>query len=153
MTYIWRHTIVAFVGITLASCGSKTCDNSSDNAKSVPSVAVVAPKVSTAAVMKAPNDSAACSGETQSEMSDCAAKEYQRADEVLTRVWKSIHHSQKLLDAQRKWIAFKESDCDAVGEDYEGGSMQGMVIAQCLTKHTLARVDDLKEIARFQDVQ
>ena len=45
--------------------------------------------------------------------------------------------------AQTAWEAFHQSDCDAVGVDWQGGSMQGPVFSQCVYEHTLRRAQAL----------
>ena len=58
-----------------------------------------------------------------------------------TREWKA-----KLLNAQRAWVTFKEEDCrEAVAYKWLGGSGANAAIGACLSAHTSARTDDLRE--------
>lgn len=94
---------------------------------------------------------AACPGQTQLEMNDCAQAEYIRADAQLNAVWDQaksamdgLGHGDVLLDAQRKWLAFRDAACAAEVSPYEGGSIQPLIAYTCLTRLTLARSQDLE---------
>ncbi|MBV2361698.1 DUF1311 domain-containing protein [Thalassococcus sp. CAU 1522] len=93
---------------------------------------------------------AACPGDTQIEMNTCAAEEYRRADAALNAAWKPAKAfadgagiGAKLLDAQRKWIAFRDAACLAEAGLYEGGSIRPLVLNSCLTRLTRQRTEDL----------
>jgi uncharacterized protein YecT (DUF1311 family) len=95
---------------------------------------------------------AACPGQTQLEMNDCAAAEYQASDAALNAAWGSakafmdgIGQGAVLLDAQRKWIAFRDAACAAEAAPYAGGSIQPLVYYSCATRLTRARTQDLGE--------
>lgn len=89
---------------------------------------------------------------TQFEMNQCVAHSFNVADRELNEVWQKIKTNyssgktyEKLLDAQRKWIAFRDADCDgAVGALWEGGSAAPMAIIGCKATLTKARVKALK---------
>ena len=96
---------------------------------------------------------AACPGQTQVELNACAAQEYQQADAVLNAAWgpaKSVADSagmgEVLLDAQRKWLAFRDAACSAEAGLFQGGSIQPLVWYSCLTRLTVARTEDLYNI-------
>ncbi len=93
---------------------------------------------------------AACPGVTQMEMNNCAATEYQTTDAALNAAWgpaksfmDGIGQGAVLLDAQRKWIAFRDAACTAEAAPYEGGSIQPLVYYSCATRLTRARTQDL----------
>lgn len=93
---------------------------------------------------------AACPGQTQSEMNDCAAADYQRADAALNAAWgpaKSYAESAgigaQLLDAQRKWIAFRDAACLAEADLFAGGLIRPLMWFTCLTRLTQRRTEDL----------
>ena len=93
---------------------------------------------------------AACPGQTQLEMNTCAAADYQRADAALNAAWgpaKSFADGAgtggQLLDAQRKWIAFRDAACLAEADLYRGGSIRPLVWHSCLTRLTQRRTEDL----------
>lgn len=98
---------------------------------------------------------AACPGQTQMELNQCAAAEYQRADAMLNAAWgptksfmDDIGHGGLLLDAQRKWLAFRDAACAAETAPFAGGSIQPMIWFSCMTRLTQARTQDLYELRR-----
>lgn len=113
-----------------------------------------------------------CEGrlDTQSQMNECAGFEYQQADAHLNRVYtKAIQYlkddldkAQKggdrdqvkydetavatLRDAERAWLSYRDLQCKAARQLYEGGSMSPMIHSQCLTTLTEHRIADLKSV-------
>ena len=94
---------------------------------------------------------AACPGQTQMEMNDCAVADYQRADAQLNEAWGNAivfmdraGHGEILLDAQRKWVAFRDAACAAEAAPYTGGSIQPLIYYSCATRLTTARTQDLE---------
>lgn len=92
---------------------------------------------------------------TQSDMNYCAMRSYKDADDELNRVWRSIRNgfatkrqAQALVDVQRKWLTYRDAECDYEAGRYEGGSMQPLVRYSCLEDLTRARtkllLDDLE---------
>lgn len=107
----------------------------------------------TAFLLSAGGAVAACPGVTQLEMNDCAAAEYQRFDAELNAVWPiaktfadSVGAGGQLLDAQRKWIAYRDAACGAEIAAYAGGSIQPLIWYSCLTRHTRNRSFDLRRM-------
>ncbi len=110
-------------------------------------------------------DSSCAGAETTVDMRACLDKAYERADAELNVVWKKVTASiavadtmpakerntwkEELLASQRAWITFKESDCDALGFEWWGGTGASCAILNCLLAHTTARTKDLK--ARYID--
>ncbi|TDX28562.1 MULTISPECIES: lysozyme inhibitor LprI family protein [Rhodovulum] len=96
---------------------------------------------------------AACPGNTQIEMNDCAASAYRNADAQLNAVWPAARAAAAswggdgmLLDAQRKWIAFRDAACAVEAAQYQGGSIQPLVHAECLRRLTERRTADLRGV-------
>ena len=94
---------------------------------------------------------AGCPGQTQLEMNDCAKAEFTRADADMNATWDvakatmdGLGYGDVLLDAQRKWLAFRDAACAAEISPYEGGSIQPLVAYTCLTRLTRARSQDLE---------
>jgi len=103
-------------------------------------------------------------------MNDCAAFEYKRADEHLNEVYRKAtqymtddlaraqqHGDQRqikyeetaiarLKEAERAWLSYRDIQCKAAGQQYEGGSMSPMIYSQCLTTLTEHRTADLKSV-------
>jgi uncharacterized protein YecT (DUF1311 family) len=107
---------------------------------------------------------------TQRQMNDCAAFEYKQADEHLNKVYgkalqymtgdlaqaqkqgdqKQIKYEEtaiaSLKEAQRAWISYRDIQCKAAAQQYEGGTMAPMIYSQCLTTLTEHRIADVKSI-------
>jgi uncharacterized protein YecT (DUF1311 family) len=111
-----------------------------------------------------------CPGaETQYEMNQCMARHYQDADRRLNDLYKRI---ETLLEAQlkdaanskdaaqakyeeagledlraaaRAWISYRDAQCEAARQRFEGGSMAPMIYSRCMWRATEHRIEDLKE--------
>ena len=83
--------------------------------------------------------------ETQLELNDCAAAEYQKADSELNAAYKKVYALASkeqhglLKNAQNAWIKLRDADCDFIASGVEGGSIQPMIYSQCLTDKTRER--------------
>ena len=88
----------------------------------------------------------------QASMNQCASKEYAALDAELNAQYntqmgylKTPARKKALQDAQKKWIAFRDADCQyQAGKREDGGSMWPLVQAQCLSAQTKVRVEQLK---------
>lgn len=82
---------------------------------------------------------------TQAELNSCTAAQYQAADAKLNTAWQSAlqratPQQQPLLKkAQQNWIALRDADCALLASGSEGGSVQPMIVNQCLTEKTAER--------------
>lgn len=107
---------------------------------------------------------------SQRQMDDCAAYESEQADAHLNKVYnKAVQYmtddlarAQKqrdqnqinyeataiasLKEAERTWISYRNIQCKAAAQQYEGGSMAPMIYSQCLTTLTEHRTADIKGI-------
>ena len=87
---------------------------------------------------------------TQVEMNQCAAIAYREADAELNAIYKPARSrlpesgASALRDAQHAWITYRDKACEAEGSQYEGGSIQPLVVNNCLTRLTRERVAGLK---------
>ena len=89
-------------------------------------------------------------------MNACAYKEYEAADAALNAAWKpaksfadSIGKGEALLEAQRAWLAYRDAACDVHASPYEGGSIQPLIRATCLSDLTAARTRMLLEFHAY----
>lgn len=88
----------------------------------------------------------------QASMNQCASQAYKALDAELNTQYnaqmgylKTPARKKALQDAQKKWIAFRDADCQyQAGKREEGGSMWPLVQAQCLSAQTKVRVEQLK---------
>ena len=108
-------------------------------------------------------------------MDDCAAFEYKQADAHLNKVYRKTMQymtgdlvraqeqndqrqikyeetaATSLEEAERTWLSYRDIQCKAAAQQYEGGSMAPMIYSQCLTKLTEHRIADLKGIYESGD--
>ena len=72
-------------------------------------------------------------------------------DSDLNAIWRELkvflddESFDKLLQEQREWIATKEAEVKEAGAEFEGGSMQPMVMNQKAAELTKIRVYELLE--------
>ena len=99
---------------------------------------------------------------SQTAMIMCANAAYERADAGMTRQWRSTQAHMRALDArdtsrgggfgyaaallesQRAWLRYRDAQCMIEAGRYAGGSLQPMVRAQCGTRLTNARTQQLR---------
>ena len=98
----------------------------------------------------------------QQGMNYCSGLEFDKADAELNTMWKTVMprlkqwdaeleisdtgYANAVLEAQRAWIAFRDTQCTAEGFQVHGGTMQPLIINSCLAKMTRARTKQLSEI-------
>ena len=86
-------------------------------------------------------------GQTQMEMNQQASTNYKKADAKMAITYKKVQietlsnvDKRLLLDAQRKWIIYKEAHCKSASASYEGGSIRPLIYFNCLTEITNERI-------------
>ncbi|MGR3436870.1 MAG: lysozyme inhibitor LprI family protein [Shimia sp.] len=103
--------------------------------------------------------------QVQIEMTACAERAWQDADRMLNAVYRdaiaaarSIDQGaaemgmarpdgsteERLREAQRSWIAFRDRACGVEGDLAFGGSMRPMLVYACWERLTLRRTEDLR---------
>ena len=101
---------------------------------------------------------------SQQSMNRCAGEAYQRADANLNRLWaeriadarecdrspdcgrteQDQRSEEEILQrAQRAWIQFRDAQCEFEGLEGRGGSIEPMIVAQCLARLTRERIQQL----------
>ncbi|EPK6499927.1 lysozyme inhibitor LprI family protein [Klebsiella aerogenes] len=94
---------------------------------------------------------------TQTEMNQCAAAQYQAADKKLNETWEqalkraSGKQLELLKKAQQAWISLRDADCAFLASGAEGGSMQPMLISQCMTDKSVEREAFLASLLQCED--
>lgn len=99
-------------------------------------------------------DKMECSNpQTQLEMNQCAAQDYETADAELNTVWAELRQVRgdtpswdAILEAQRLWIPFRDAHCEAEAAPFEGGSIQPLIRLSCLASATNARTAQLHDL-------
>ncbi len=83
------------------------------------------------------------------DMQHCAAHDLRKADAQMSKNYKTKRASldqasrQQLLQEQRKWLKDRDSNCMAKADQYGGGTMAGIAVAQCWVEVTRLRADAL----------
>ncbi|NKC23331.1 DUF1311 domain-containing protein [Ochrobactrum oryzae] len=88
---------------------------------------------------------------TQSEITACFGDDEKAADSTLNKLYQSLMHvlsdadKQRLRDAQRAWISFRDKECTFRVAPYADGSIAPSLTASCVTALTAQRVVDLRQ--------
>lgn len=95
---------------------------------------------------------AECSApQTQTAMNRCAQAEYEQVDTKLNNTYQTVKagvsapREEQLISAEQAWIAFRDTYCDFVQEQFAGGSIQPTVYYGCLTQMTQDRITELQQ--------
>jgi uncharacterized protein YecT (DUF1311 family) len=104
---------------------------------------------------------AACMGpaqaQSQMQLNQEAGAEFQKADRQLNDVYKkllaatSADWKAKLTAAQLAWITFRNRECEFETIATVGGSIHGMMVANCQTRLTLHRVGELERLLKCEE--
>lgn len=102
---------------------------------------------------------------TTFDLNECADLDYKAADRRLNEAYHQAlaridklglppeglrAYRQALQDTQRKWIPFRDAECELARFDAYGGTMATMIGISCLTNQTERRIKDLQGIAASQ---
>ena len=94
---------------------------------------------------------------TQLEMNTCTAQQYQAADKKLNQTYQAAikraeaPQRELLKKAQQAWIALRDADCTFIGSGTEGGSIQPMIVSQCLAEKTAEREAFLASLMQCEE--
>jgi uncharacterized protein YecT (DUF1311 family) len=99
----------------------------------------------------------------QAEMNLCAARDLERADAELNRLWREViaaarandreidrefdqqpTYEATLRNAQRAWVTFRDAHCEHESFEARGGSMQSMLYEACRAALTQERIKQLR---------
>lgn len=89
--------------------------------------------------------------QVQADMNEISGEIFQTWDDTLNIVWKLLESEldeeamEKLRVEEREWIACKDAQVEAAGQEYEGGSMQSMTMSLKAAEMTKDRVYELVE--------
>lgn len=90
-------------------------------------------------------------GNNQLDMNQCSSQKLEESTKKINKVYneyrKSLTDDEKksLRDIQMAWIKYKDLRCKFSAAGYEGGSMQGMVMTNCLADVTNQRLKELED--------
>ncbi|AMJ71253.1 hypothetical protein AW879_15525 [Enterobacter cloacae] len=94
---------------------------------------------------------------TQLEMNTCSAQQYQAADKKLNQTYQAAikraaaPQRDLLKKAQQAWIALRDADCAFISSGTEGGSVQPMIVNQCLAEKTVEREAFLSSLMQCEE--
>lgn len=95
--------------------------------------------------------------QSQTELNQKAGTALQDADRQLNTVYTKLRTKlgpesrARLQAAEEAWIRFRDRECAFIGGPTTGGSINGMIIAQCQARLTLVRVKDLETQLNCQE--
>ncbi len=84
----------------------------------------------------------------------CARRHYAEATAELERARASLRADlspgsrAKLRAAERLWLRYRKTNCDAEASIYEGGTIQPLIELRCMARLTRERAAELKTQAR-----
>jgi uncharacterized protein YecT (DUF1311 family) len=87
---------------------------------------------------------------SQAEMNSCAGKAYEKAAAELNAAYRELKEraqgetAKLLVAAQRAWVTFRDAECALAASGSAGGSVQPMVVSNCLEDLTRKRIAELK---------
>ena len=90
--------------------------------------------------------------QSQAELTDCSAKDLKAVDDNLNQLYRQMEARLKgdddtkklLIDAQKKWVAFRDSECTLSTVRSAGGSINPMNFNTCAAGLTQSRVKDFQ---------
>ena len=89
--------------------------------------------------------------QTTVDMIECADKEYRAADQKLNQSYSAFKKSLDapgnalLLEAQRAWLKFRDTNCALAADQARGGTMAPLLEIGCRTSMTEQRTKELDE--------
>lgn len=90
--------------------------------------------------------------QSQIEMNQCSSKDYEREDARLNKTYRAVMgqldapRQGKLKEVQQSWLKFRDLHCEYAAAQYEGGSIQPLVLSSCLAGLTKQRNKDLRDM-------
>ena len=95
--------------------------------------------------------------QSQTDLNQQAGTRLQDADRQLNAVYTKLRtrlgpeSRARLQAAEEAWIRFRDRECAFIGSPTTGGSIHGMIVAQCQARLTLVRVKDLEAQLNCQE--
>jgi uncharacterized protein YecT (DUF1311 family) len=93
--------------------------------------------------------------QTTLDLEGCAEQQVLRIDAQINRtarvVFSRLHDTaakRRFIAAQRAWVAYRRADCASVADEYEGGSLGGVIAGRCLADRSKVRLGELRAFAR-----
>jgi uncharacterized protein YecT (DUF1311 family) len=105
-----------------------------------------------AALARGQTEEDPCAPEAQrsSQLMACAEREFKQASAELTRARAELNADLeprsrvKMRAAERLWLRYRKTNCDAEASIYEGGTIQPLIELRCTARVTRERAAELK---------
>ncbi len=95
------------------------------------------------------------SPQTQAAINTCAIVSAEAADKRLNQIYQQLRAALKgtkreklLIDAELKWVKFRDTNCAFERSDYEGGSIASFIYYSCIEQMTKQRTKELEGYLR-----
>ncbi|WP_112312349.1 lysozyme inhibitor LprI family protein [Pseudogemmobacter bohemicus] len=104
----------------------------------------------------------------QADLNQCAAAEWEAADQLLNQRYKEAMAllrdwdadlpdtlkggAEALREAQRAWITYRDAACAAEGYPMRGGSAEPLLVYGCKARLTEARTKDLEGLLDYDNL-
>jgi uncharacterized protein YecT (DUF1311 family) len=92
---------------------------------------------------------ACATAQTQLDMNQCAAREYQKHDAAMNQIYQQLlarltdaEQKSLLVEAERAWIAYRDKQC-AFQTSSAGGSVRPLIQFDCLDEKTSVHIAEL----------
>ena len=94
--------------------------------------------------------------ESTVELEGCAEHRIVRADRKIDAVAKAIFARlpddaarRRYIAAHRAWLAYRQADCASLSDKYEGGTLAGVLAADCTADRSERRLKDVRAQERL----
>ena len=91
-----------------------------------------------------PSRETLCASAQFDDLLKCAVAEHEDADRELNKAWKLLRHTDDLVDAQRKWLAWRDSECTSQNAA-RGGREEPIWHHACMADLTERRTKQLRQ--------
>lgn len=83
-------------------------------------------------------------GVTKDDFDSCLEQELLNYDKQLNKIYKKLKPNKQLVQVQKNWIKFKESDCNYMAKEVNSGKYYDDILKACLINATQSRIKDLQ---------
>ena len=90
------------------------------------------------------------------DLEGCAEQRILHADRAIDAVARSIFGRlfddaarRRFIAAQQAWLAYRRADCTSMSDQYEGGTLAGLVAASCTADRSAQRLKDLRSFDKL----
>jgi uncharacterized protein YecT (DUF1311 family) len=90
------------------------------------------------------------------DLEGCAEQRILRTDRRIDAVARSIFvrlfdgaARRRFIVAERAWLAYRRAYCSSMSDQYEGGTLAGLVAASCTADRSTQRLKDLRSFGKL----